>query len=83
MVLAVLSDDEHVFANLTFLVDTKVGEFILRGPNIMKGYVGDTKLSGNPLTPDGFLRTGDIGYADSQGYLYIVDRAKEMIKVKG
>ncbi|KAL1856378.1 hypothetical protein Daus18300_010750 [Diaporthe australafricana] len=63
--------------------DTEVGEFILRGPNIMKGYVGDTSLSGSPMTPDGFLRTGDIGYADSNGYLYIVDRAKEMIKVKG
>lgn len=49
----------------------------------MKGYVGDTRLTGNPLTSDGFLRTGDIGYADNQGYLYIVDRAKEMIKVKG
>lgn len=49
----------------------------------MKGYVGDAPLSGSPLTPDGFLRTGDIGYADSEGYLYIVDRAKEMIKVKG
>lgn len=49
----------------------------------MKGYVGHTGLNGSPLTRDGFLRTGDIGYADSQGYLYIVDRAKEMIKVKG
>ncbi|KAK7707916.1 hypothetical protein SLS63_013597 [Diaporthe eres] len=63
--------------------DAKVGEFILRGPNIMKGYVGDTGLTGSPLMSDGFLRTGDIGYADNQGYLYIVDRAKEMIKVKG
>lgn len=49
----------------------------------MRGYVGDTALSQSPFTSDGFLRTGDIGYADSQGYLYIVDRAKEMIKVKG
>lgn len=49
----------------------------------MRGYVDDTGLSQSPLTPDGFLRTGDIGYADAQGYVYIVDRAKEMIKVKG
>lgn len=63
--------------------DAKVGEFILRGPNIMKCYVGDTALSESPFTLDGFLRTGDIGYTDNQGYLYIVDRAKEMIKVKG
>ncbi|KAG8162978.1 hypothetical protein KVR01_007456 [Diaporthe batatas] len=61
--------------------DAKVGEFVLRGPNIMKGYVGGTPSSA--LTPDGFLRTGDIGYVDDRGYLYIVDRAKEMIKVKG
>lgn len=49
----------------------------------MRGYVGDTALPQSPFTSDGYLRTGDIGYADSQGYLYIVDRAKEMIKVKG
>lgn len=49
----------------------------------MRGYVDDTGLTQSPFTPDGFLRTGDIGYADSQGYVYIVDRAKEMIKVKG
>lgn len=72
-----------ILIDLPFLADAKVGEFILRGPNIMKGYVGDAGLSGSHLTSDGFLRTGDIGYADSQGYLYIVDRAKEMIKVKG
>lgn len=47
----------------------------------MKGYVGGTPAGAT--TPDGFLRTGDIGYADDKGYLYIVDRAKEMIKVKG
>lgn len=66
-----------------FYTDAKVGEFILRGPNIMKCYVGDTVLSESPFTLDGFLRTGDIGYTDNEGYLYIVDRAKEMIKVKG
>lgn len=69
--------------DIALCADSKVGEFILRGPNIMKGYVGDTDLSGSPFMPDGFMRTGDIGYADSEGYLYIVDRAKEMIKVKG
>lgn len=63
--------------------DAEVGEFILRGPNIMRGYVGNTTIYQSAFTSDGFLSTGDIGYADSQGYLYIVDRAKEMIKVKG
>lgn len=79
----VLRDAFSVYQKLIICVDAEVGEFILRGPNIMKGYVGYTSLSGSPLTPDGFLQTGDIGYADSNGYLYIVDRAKEMIKVKG
>ncbi|KAH6988998.1 4-coumarate-CoA ligase [Ilyonectria sp. MPI-CAGE-AT-0026] len=63
--------------------DAQVGEFAIRGPNTMQGYVDGEKRSDNPNTPDGFLRTGDIGYVDDEGYLFIVDRAKEMIKVKG
>ena len=46
----------------------------------MRGYVGDVALSQSAFTSDGFLRTGDIGYADSQGYLHIVDRAKGDVK---
>lgn len=49
----------------------------------MQGYVDSAKQPDNPITPDGFMRTGDIGYVDDKGYLFIVDRAKEMIKVKG
>ncbi|KAH6886157.1 4-coumarate-CoA ligase [Thelonectria olida] len=63
--------------------DTKVGEFIIRGPNIMQGYVTGDEQPSNPLTSDGYMKTGDIGYVDDNGYLFIVDRAKEMIKVKG
>lgn len=50
---------------------------------MMLGYVdaGGSQLSF--MTPDGFMKTGDIGYVDNKGYLFIVDRAKEMIKVKG
>ncbi|KAM0273138.1 hypothetical protein ACHAQH_008487 [Verticillium albo-atrum] len=62
--------------------DAKVGEFIIRGPNIMQGYVSSGKVD-SPMTADGFMRTGDIGHVDDNGYLFIVDRAKEMIKVKG
>ncbi|KPM42922.1 hypothetical protein AK830_g3618 [Neonectria ditissima] len=63
--------------------DTRVGEFAIRGPNVMQGYVDGEKGADSPMTPDGFLRTGDIGYVNDEGYLFIVDRAKEMIKVKG
>ncbi|KAK7409176.1 hypothetical protein QQX98_008669 [Neonectria punicea] len=73
--------DDCMFADRS--QDTRVGEFAIRGPNIMQGYVDGEKKPESPMTPDGFLRTGDIGYVDDKGYLFIVDRAKEMIKVKG
>ncbi|KAI6675470.1 hypothetical protein NL676_003376 [Syzygium grande] len=58
------------------------GELCLRGPAIMKGYVGDDKATAETLDPDGWLKTGDLCYFDSEGFLYIVDRLKELIKYK-
>ncbi|XP_022137539.1 4-coumarate--CoA ligase-like 9 [Momordica charantia] len=58
------------------------GELWLRGPGIMKGYVGDDKATAETLHPEGWLRTGDLCYFDSDGFLYIVDRLKELIKYK-
>ncbi|XP_022954925.1 4-coumarate--CoA ligase-like 9 [Cucurbita moschata] len=58
------------------------GELWLRGPGIMKGYVGDEKATAETLHPEGWLKTGDLCYFDSDGYLYIVDRLKELIKYK-
>jgi acyl-CoA synthetase (AMP-forming)/AMP-acid ligase II len=55
------------------------GEIWLRGPNRMRGYLGEPPL----LDADGWLRTGDIGRFDAEGYLTIVDRIKDLIKVKG
>ena len=50
----------------------------------MQGYVSsEAQQTSSAVTPDGFLKTGDIGYVDMDGYMFIVDRAKEMIKVKG
>lgn len=49
----------------------------------MQGYVDKRQQSTSHLTSDGFMRTGDIGYINDSGYLFIIDRAKEMIKVKG
>ncbi|KAB5525109.1 hypothetical protein DKX38_022858 [Salix brachista] len=58
------------------------GELWLRGPTVMKGYVGDEKATAETLLPDGWLKTGDLCYFDSEGFLNIVDRLKELIKYK-
>ncbi|EEP78806.1 conserved hypothetical protein [Uncinocarpus reesii 1704] len=59
------------------------GEIWVRGPNIMKGYWNKPEATRETLTPDRWLKTGDIGYVDSSGKFYIIDRKKELIKVKG
>ncbi|CAN8251787.1 unnamed protein product [Cochlearia groenlandica] len=60
----------------------KNGELWLRGPIIMKGYVGNEKASADTLDQEGWLKTGDLCYIDVEGFLYIVDRLKELIKYK-
>jgi acyl-CoA synthetase (AMP-forming)/AMP-acid ligase II len=59
------------------------GELWIRGPQIMKGYLGKPKETADAITRDGWYRTGDIGHVDAEGYFYIVDRLKELIKYKG
>ena len=49
----------------------------------MQGYIGDEELTNDAITADGYLKTGDIGYVDDAGFVFLVDRLKEMIKVKG
>ncbi|CBI40069.3 unnamed protein product, partial [Vitis vinifera] len=61
----------------------KQGELWVRGPAVMKGYVGDRKATRETLVSDGWLRTGDLCYIDGEGFLYVVDRLKELIKYKG
>lgn len=58
------------------------GELWLRGPSIMKGYVGDKEATAAAFDSKGWLKTGDICYLDENGYLFIVDRLKELIKFK-
>ena len=61
----------------------KLGEVWLRGPQVMKGYLNDPDATRAMIDDDGWLHSGDIGRADEDGYLYVVDRLKELIKYKG
>ncbi len=61
----------------------EVGELWIKGPNIFKGYLNNPDGTKNALTEDGFFKTGDVGYQDSNGNFYITDRVKELIKYKG
>jgi len=62
---------------------SEVGEVWVRGPHVMKGYLNRPEDTARTVDSDGWLHTGDIGQLDSDGYLTIVDRAKELIKYKG
>eukprot|EP00667_Euglena_gracilis_P006513 EG_transcript_6570 len=59
------------------------GELLLRGPNVMQGYHNNPEDTAQTIDPEGYLHTGDIGYMDADGDVFIVDRCKELIKVKG
>jgi len=59
------------------------GEVWIRGPQVMKGYLGKPTATAATIDDDGFLHTGDVGYVDKDDNCYIVDRVKELIKYKG
>ena len=59
------------------------GELYVAGPQVMKGYWNNQKATDEMIDADGWLRTGDVAYYDDGGNFFIVDRLKDLIKVKG
>ena len=65
------------------LAPGEAGEICIRGPNVMPGYWNQPEENARTFTQDGFMRTGDIGIMDAEGFTRIVDRKKDMILVSG
>jgi acyl-CoA synthetase (AMP-forming)/AMP-acid ligase II len=61
----------------------ETGELWLRGPQLMDGYLGDPTATAATIDAQGWLHTGDLAQFDDDGYLYVVDRLKELIKCRG
>lgn len=59
------------------------GELWVKGPQVMMGYLNNPQATADTITDDGWLKTGDIAVIDTDGYMFVVDRLKELIKYKG
>src|SRR6185312_11330970 len=61
----------------------QTGEICVRGPHVMRGYWNRPEETAKVMLPDGWLRTGDVGYMDERGYVFLQDRKKDLILVSG
>ena len=73
----------HMEMKIVDVDEDGVGEICVRGPMVMKGYYLMPDETEAVIMPDGFLRTGDLGYLDSENYLYLCGRAKNLIVTSG
>ena len=81
-----LPNTEYRIVDLSTLTDATqgdLGEVWIRGPQVMKGYLNNPSATEDMIDDENWLHSGDIGKADDDGYLYVVDRVKELIKYKG
>jgi acyl-CoA synthetase (AMP-forming)/AMP-acid ligase II len=69
-------------AQLQPVPDGTTGELAIRGPNVMRGYYKNPEATAAAFTPDGYLRTGDLGHRDADGFFFVTGRIKELI-IKG
>ena len=60
-----------------------IGEIELRGPSVTAGYINETEANRSAFTADGWFRTGDLGYVDRDGFLFVTGRAKEILVLGG
>jgi len=61
----------------------EIGELVVHGPQVMKGYLNNPEATEAMIDPGGWLHTGDLDYVDAKDFLYVIDRVKELIKYKG
>ncbi|XP_018025816.1 4-coumarate--CoA ligase 5 [Hyalella azteca] len=73
----------HVKTGVALAAGEGEGELLIKGPQVMKGYLKNEVATAETIDSDGWLHTGDVAKVDSDGNFYIVDRLKELIKVKG
>jgi acyl-CoA synthetase (AMP-forming)/AMP-acid ligase II len=80
--LAIGNETAILSKDLKIVTDGSEGEIAVRGPNVMLEYLRNPQATADTFTPDGWLRTGDLGRQDQDGYFYVTGRLKELI-IKG